>query len=186
MGNYIKLVEDASRIAQSEEKSELDQLSIKNTVQSFLLEKLAKFSINEGHKAIVIFNKSSQVGFGFDIDVIHRLFCNAIYTNSVRKEVAVYLTTVKDYLTIEFFDPFGNFTKDIEIENIGPDFINAAINNDMELRELFIYLFVSVFSIFIIRNCRGFLKVSNFAGRTQKLFKIAEIWIIQVEYYDIK
>lgn len=133
---YKKLAAEASKIARSEDKNELDQQSIENAVQSFLPVKLAKFSINEGQKAIVNINKSDNAGLVFNIDVIYRLLCNAKYANSVRKDAAIYLAAVMDYLTIEILEVSGNMTEARETENIEPDFINTAMSNDMELREL--------------------------------------------------
>lgn len=134
-----KLASEASQIAQSEGKNEIDQKHIEMAVQSVLNGDLIKCSLKEGEKTVDKFKVSCQgekkahVGLIFDVDVVHRFLHESKYADSINDNAIVFLTAVIEYLCGEITELSGYRTLDRKSKKVNTIDINIAINDDSEL-----------------------------------------------------
>lgn len=133
-----KLASEASQIAQSEGKNEIDQKHIEMAVQSVLNGDLTKLALKAGGEAVDKFNASSQgekktrAGLIFDVDIVHHLLRDAKWADSINDNAVVFLTTVIEYLCVELTEMSGNKLNKKKRTIINKIDINNAINEDRE------------------------------------------------------
>lgn len=137
---YKKLAREASRIVQSERKSEMDHHHIEMAVMSLFSGDLAKFGAIEGKKAIANKNKndwSLKSGLIYNYDIIYRLLRDSKYADSINENAAIYLSAVLEYIIVEIIEKTGYINMSERMsESISQEDINEEISKDKELFQL--------------------------------------------------
>eukprot|EP00298_Acanthocystis_sp_HF-20_P002302 c12726_g1_i1.p1 GENE.c12726_g1_i1~~c12726_g1_i1.p1 ORF type:complete len:217 (+),score=52.92 c12726_g1_i1:24-653(+) len=134
---------EASFLCEISRKKTMSSREIQTAVRLILPGELAKHAVSEGTKAVTKFscsggkgNKSRRAGLQFPVGSVKRLLKNK--WAAVGAGAPVYLAAVLEYISAEVLELAGNAARDNKKRIISCRHINLAIQNDEELRNLFI------------------------------------------------
>lgn len=151
MSLMSRLMHQANIVILSVDKKTVSSREIQAAVRLLLPGELSRHAVSEGTKAITKYTKSlqektksetavtkhSRAGLVIPVARIDNMMRTGSVVDRASDGAAVYMAAVIEYIAAEILELSGNAARDNKRSRISPRFIQLALHNDDELRELY-------------------------------------------------
>lgn len=135
---------EAGRLSQQKPKGAMGALDIKNAVESFFPDGLAKHAVSEGAKAVTKYtsskrksrSRSYRAGLELSVTQVEVLLKNGHYAKVIGKHAPIYMAAVLEFLAADILHLGGNAARDNKKSTVEPRHLQLAVRYDDELNKL--------------------------------------------------